>query len=81
MKLKLKRQLSWYYHNDYEKIQYLKSLMYDMLECAATPKQKMIAKRVKLASGGNVMTAFEVKAAVIKDLEQEKEGILAILLL
>ena len=78
MNRSLKKQLSWYYHNDYEKIQHLKELMYDM---SPVDKGRMLAMRLKSDLGEDNMSLIEVKKRIIRELEQEKTGILAILLL
>lgn len=81
MKRQVKRQISWYYHNDYEKIQHLKELMYDMSPAAPWPKGRMLAMRLKSDLGEDNMSLIEVKKRIIRELEREKTGILAILLL
>jgi len=81
MKLQLRQQLSWYYHNDYEKIQHLKGLMYDMLEENNASKLRMLVMRLKADPGEDKISLTVVKQQIIKELEIGKAGILALLLL
>lgn len=55
--------------------------MYDMSPAAPWPKGRMLAMRLKSDLGEDNMSLIEVKKRIIRELEREKTGILAILLL